>query len=215
MMDALAPALLVVDLGLPGLSGLGFIEWLRASPRWKDTPIVVLSGRDLAGEERTRIEATVDCIARKGDVSRVDFSRRIKELCPPPPKPAPRRRVLVVDDNEANRKVLRAMLQRLPCDVIEAGDAPAGLLSVREQPPDVILMDIQMPGMDGLAATALLKADPITSGIPIIAVTAHAMAGDADRAITAGCIAYIPKPVSRAALYEALGVALGSGWQNI
>ncbi|MFS8065554.1 MAG: response regulator, partial [Byssovorax sp.] len=196
MMDALAPALLVVDLGLPGLSGLGFIEWLRASPRWKDTPIVVLSGRDLAGEERTRIEATVDCVARKGDVSRVDFSRRIKELCPPPPKPAPRRRVLVVDDNEANRKVLRAMLQRLPCDVIDAGDAPAGLLSVREQPPDVILMDIQMPGMDGLAATALLKADPITSGIPIIAVTAHAMAGDADRAITAGCIAYIPKPVS-------------------
>ncbi len=215
MMDALAPALLVVDLGLPGLSGLGFIEWLRASPRWNDTPIVVLSGRDLAGEERTRIEATVDCIARKGDVSRADFSRRIKELCPPPPKPAPRRRVLVVDDNEANRKVLRAMLQRLPCDVIEAGDAPAGLLSVREQPPDVILMDIQMPGMDGLAATALLKADPSTSGIPIIAVTAHAMAGDADRAITAGCIAYIPKPVSRAALYEALDVAMGSGWQNI
>jgi two-component system cell cycle response regulator DivK len=99
--------------------------------------------------------------------------------------------------------------------VIEAGDAPAGLASVREHPPDVILMDIQMPGMDGLAATALLKADASTSRIPIVAVTAHAMAGDADRALAAGCIAYIPKPVSRAALYEALGVALGSGWQNV
>ncbi len=213
MMDALAPALLVVDLGLPGLSGVGFIEWLRASPRWKDTPVVVLSGRDLAGEEHARLEAMVDCVARKGDVSRVDFARRIQQLCPPPPKPSPRHRVLVVDDNEANRKVLRAMLQRHPCEVIEAGDASAGLLSVIEQPPDVILMDIQMPDMDGLAATALLKADPGTARVPIIAVSAHAMAGDADRALAAGCVAYIPKPVSRAALYEALGVALGSGWQ--
>jgi signal transduction histidine kinase/DNA-binding response OmpR family regulator/CHASE3 domain sensor protein len=213
MMDALAPALLVVDLGLPGLSGLGFIEWLRASPRWRDTPVVVLSGRDLVGEEHARLEAMVDCVARKGDVSRVDFSRRIQQLCPPPPKPSPRRRVLVVDDNEANRKVLRAMLQRHPCEVIEAGDASAGLLSVIEQPPDVILMDIQMPDMDGLAATALLKADPGTARVPIIAVSAHAMAGDADRALAAGCVAYIPKPVSRAALYEAIGVALGPGWQ--
>jgi signal transduction histidine kinase/CheY-like chemotaxis protein len=213
-MDALSPALLLVDLGLPGLSGVGFIDWVRASARWRETPVVVLSGRDLEGEERARLEASVDYLARKGDMSRADFSRRIRELCPPPPKAPPRRRVLVVDDNEANRKVLRAMLRRLPCEVIEAADAQAGLFSVREQAPEVILMDIQMPGMDGLAATAVLKADPATREIPIIAVSAHAMAGDADRALAAGCIAYIPKPVARVALYEALGVALGSGWQG-
>jgi len=75
-------------------------------------------------------------------------------------------------------------------------------------------MDVQMPGMDGLAATALLKADPETCRIPVIAVTAHAMPGDEGRALAAGCIAYIPKPISRAALYEALGVAMGSGWRG-
>lgn len=81
---------------------------------------------------------------------------------------------------------------------------------MREQRPDVILMDVQMPGLDGLDATALLKADPETNRIPVIAVTAHAMPGDEARALAVGCIAYIPKPVSRAALYEALGAALGS-----
>jgi signal transduction histidine kinase/ActR/RegA family two-component response regulator len=130
----------------------------------------------------------------------------------PPPSRSPRRRVLVVDDNEVNRKVLRVMLDHFPCDVIEAGDAQASLLAVRAQRPDVILMDVQLPGMDGLAATALLRADPETHSIPVIAVTAHAMPGDEDRALAAGCIAYISKPIARAALFEALSVATGADW---
>ena len=121
--------------------------------------------------------------------------------------------VLAVDDDHGNLLAVEATLSP-QFEVITAGSAHAAIEIVRSRNDiDVILMDIQMPDMDGLAATALLKADPGTTRIPIIAVSAHAMAGDADRALAAGCVAYIPKPVSRAALYEALGGALGSGWQ--
>jgi two-component system cell cycle response regulator DivK len=78
----------------------------------------------------------------------------------------------------------------------------------RDMAPALILMDMQMPGMDGLTATTQLKADPRTSGIPIIAVTAHAMAGDAERMLAAGCAGYVSKPISRAKLDEAMSSAL-------
>ena len=125
-------------------------------------------------------------------------------------------RVLIVDDSEVNRKVIRAMLQRTACEVIEVGDAASGLRVAREQAPVVILMDIEMPEMDGLTATARLKADEATSAIPVIAVTAHAMAGDEERALAAGCMAYVSKPISRARLYEALDLALGDAvWRGV
>jgi signal transduction histidine kinase/ActR/RegA family two-component response regulator len=124
-------------------------------------------------------------------------------------------RVLLVDDSEVNRRVIRAMLQRTACEVIEVGDAASGIRVAREQAPAVILMDIEMPEMDGLTATARLKADATTIAIPVIAVTAHAMAGDADRALAAGCVAYVSKPISRARLYEALDLALGgTEWRD-
>jgi signal transduction histidine kinase/CheY-like chemotaxis protein len=127
----------------------------------------------------------------------------------------PRLRVLLVDDSEVNRKVIRAMLKRTPCEVIEVGDAASGIRVAREQAPAVVLMDIEMPEMDGLTATACLKADATTSATPVIAVTAHAMAGDADRALAAGCVAYVSKPISRARLYEALDQALGgTEWRD-
>jgi signal transduction histidine kinase/CheY-like chemotaxis protein len=138
---------------------------------------------------------------------------------PPAPLRAgerPSLRVLLVDDSEVNRKVIRAMLQRTACEVIEVGDAASGLRVAVEQAPAAILMDIEMPEMDGPTATAHLKADEATSAIPVIAVTAHAMAGDADRALAAGCVAYVSKPISRARLYEALDLALGSAeWRGV
>jgi two-component system, sensor histidine kinase and response regulator len=117
-------------------------------------------------------------------------------------------RVLLVDDSDVNRRGIRAMLQRTACEVIEVGDAASGIRVACEQVPAVILMD-------GLTATARLKADAATSAIPVIAVTAHAMAGDADRALAAGCVAYVSKPISRARLYEALDLALGgTEWRD-
>jgi two-component system, cell cycle response regulator DivK len=103
--------------------------------------------------------------------------------------------VLIVEDNPANMTLAVFLLQSKGHTVLKATDAEAGLTMAREQQPHLILMDIQLPGMDGLQATGLLKAHDITRGIPVIALTALAMKGDEERIMAAGCDGYIAKPI--------------------
>ena len=110
-------------------------------------------------------------------------------------------RILIVEDNAANMKLAILLLQRAGHSVLCAADAEAGLTMARADLPDLILMDIQLPGMDGLAATALLKQDPVTSAIPIIALTAMAMREDRERSERAGCDGYVTKPLRYQQLY--------------
>lgn len=105
-------------------------------------------------------------------------------------------RVLVVEDNPANMTLATFLLQSAGHGVLSAKDAESGLALARVEQPDLILMDIQLPGMDGLEATALLKSDPHTRAIPVIALTALAMKGDEQRILAAGCDAYIAKPLA-------------------
>jgi two-component system cell cycle response regulator DivK len=104
--------------------------------------------------------------------------------------------ILVVEDNPTNMKLVVMLLGKGGYAVISATDAEAGLTLARTEQPDLILMDIQLPGMDGLAAAALLKADEATRAIPVIALTALAMKGDEERIRAAGCDGYIAKPLS-------------------
>jgi CheY-like chemotaxis protein len=104
--------------------------------------------------------------------------------------------ILVVEDNAANLKLAAFLLESAGHTVISARDAEAGLTLARSEHPALILMDIQLPGMDGLVATGLLKADEATRGIPVIALTALAMKGDEERIRAAGCDGYIAKPLS-------------------
>jgi len=113
-------------------------------------------------------------------------------------------RVLVVEDNAANLELIVALLEQERCEVLVAGTADAGLQIARTARPDVILMDIQLPGMTGYEAARQLKADPSTAAIPIIAVTAQAMRGDEAMAREAGCDAYLTKPVDRKAFERAI-----------
>lgn len=103
--------------------------------------------------------------------------------------------VLIVEDNPANMTLALFLLQSAGHTVLTATDAEIGLTLAREAHPDLILMDIQLPGMDGLQATALLKADAATHDIPVVALTALAMKGDEERIRAAGCDAYIAKPM--------------------
>ncbi|HKO49235.1 MAG TPA: response regulator [Polyangiaceae bacterium] len=103
--------------------------------------------------------------------------------------------ILIVEDNPANMKLAVFVLEQAGYSVICASDAEAGLTLARERHPDLIMMDIQLPGMDGLAATELLKRDEATRTIPVIALTALAMKGDEARIRDAGCDAYIAKPM--------------------
>jgi two-component system, cell cycle response regulator DivK len=105
-------------------------------------------------------------------------------------------RVLVVEDNPANMTLATFLLQSAGHSVLSAKDAESGLALARVEQPDLVLMDIQLPGMDGLQATALLKSDPSTRSIPVIALTALAMKGDEQRILAAGCDAYIAKPLA-------------------
>ena len=104
--------------------------------------------------------------------------------------------ILLVEDNPHNRKIFSGMLTHSGFVVREAETGDAALRSVAELRPALILMDLSIPGVDGWECTRRLKADPATSGIPIIALTAHAMRGDEERARAAGCDGYLSKPIS-------------------
>ena len=103
--------------------------------------------------------------------------------------------ILVVEDNEFNLKLVRTLLLLDEYHVLEASDAETGIQLARDYRPDLILMDIQLPGLDGLEATRMIRKDPDIKDIPVVAITAHAMKGDEKKTLDAGCIGYIPKPI--------------------
>jgi two-component system cell cycle response regulator DivK len=106
------------------------------------------------------------------------------------------KKILVVEDTEDNRRILRDLLGMAGYEMIEAQDGAEGVAMAAAHRPDLILMDIQMPVMDGHEATRRLKADPVLAAIPVIAVTSYALSGDEDKARAAGCDGYIAKPYS-------------------
>jgi two-component system cell cycle response regulator DivK len=113
-------------------------------------------------------------------------------------------RVLVIEDNPANMKLTVLLLRNAGHTALSAIDAEAGIAMARADQPDLILMDIQLPGMDGLTAAALLKQDTSTTRIPIIALTALAMKADEENCRSAGCDGYIAKPLRYGELYSAI-----------
>ena len=104
--------------------------------------------------------------------------------------------VLYVEDNEFNRKIVRQLLSRTSYRLVEANDGEAGVAAAREQQPDLILMDVQLPKMSGLDATRVLKSDATTAHIPIIVITSFALSGDDRKAMDAGASSYLAKPYS-------------------
>ena len=117
--------------------------------------------------------------------------------------------VLIVEDNEMNRDMLSRRLTRRGFEVHVAVDGSAGIQSASTLDPDLILMDIALPGIDGYEATRRLKQSPTTSHIPVIALTSHAMSGDRERALAAGCDAYDTKPVDLKRLLSIIAEVLG------
>jgi two-component system cell cycle response regulator DivK len=110
------------------------------------------------------------------------------------------KRILVVEDQEDNRQILRDLLANAGYEMIEAEDGEQALVKVVEHKPDLILMDIQLPLLDGYEATRRIKANPELQDIPIIVVTSYALSGDEEKARAAGCDAYVAKPYSPRAL---------------
>ncbi|MDX2079472.1 MAG: response regulator [Terrimicrobiaceae bacterium] len=114
-------------------------------------------------------------------------------------------RILLVEDNEMNRDMLSRRLIRRGFDVLLASDGAEGLTLAAAELPDLILLDMSLPVVDGWTAAGRLKADPATARIPVIALTAHAMAGDREQALAAGCDDYDTKPIEIDRLLEKIG----------
>jgi two-component system cell cycle response regulator DivK len=106
------------------------------------------------------------------------------------------RKILVIEDHEDNRQLLRDLLMNSGLEMIEATTGLDGVAMAKSHRPDLILMDIQLPGIDGYEATRRIKAEPALKDVPIIAVTSYALTGDATKAYAAGCVGYVTKPYS-------------------
>ncbi|MFP4320925.1 MAG: response regulator [Anaerolineales bacterium] len=106
------------------------------------------------------------------------------------------KRILYVEDNYQNKRLVRKILKAKGYEVLEADDGETGVEMATKELPDLILMDISIPGIDGIEATRIIKANPETEGIPVVALTANAMRGDRERFLAAGCDNYLPKPIS-------------------
>jgi CheY-like chemotaxis protein len=118
-------------------------------------------------------------------------------------------KILLVEDNEMNRDMLSRRLQKRGFDVVVALDGEQGVARARSEAPALILMDMSLPGVDGWEATRRIKAEPATRRIPVIALTAHAMAGDRDKALEAGCDDFDTKPIELGRLLAKIEALLG------
>jgi two-component system, cell cycle response regulator DivK len=118
-------------------------------------------------------------------------------------------KILIVEDNEMNRDMLSRRLARRGYQIVLAVDGGEGVAAATAESPDLILMDMSLPMVDGWEATRRLKAEPLTRAIPVIALTAHAMAGDRDKVLEAGCDDYDTKPVELPRLLQKIEMLLG------
>jgi two-component system cell cycle response regulator DivK len=123
-------------------------------------------------------------------------------------------KILLVEDNEMNRDMLSRRLQRRGYEVVTAVDGESGLALTKSETPTLVLMDMSLPGIDGWEATRQLKADPATRAIPVIALTAHAMAGDREQALAAGCDDFDIKPIDLDRLLGKIETLLGGKAQT-
>ncbi len=125
-----------------------------------------------------------------------------------PEKTTELKKVLLVEDNPANRLVFQDLLESVGYEVESVEKAEDAITLVRETTPDLILMDLELPGMDGLTATRILREDKLTRTVSIVALTSHAMPGDRERALLAGCNGYLTKPINVAAFRDEISKIL-------
>jgi two-component system cell cycle response regulator DivK len=119
-------------------------------------------------------------------------------------------KVLIVDDNRASRDLVRAILKTVRCDIIEAAHGQEALDLIQQQRPDLVLLDVDMPGLDGLAVVKKIREDASLADLPVVAVTAFAMEGDREKGMAAGFTEYLTKPVRAALLRQQVQQLLGA-----
>jgi two-component system cell cycle response regulator DivK len=201
------PDLIVIDLMMPEVNGPNVVQPLHGDPSTAGIQVMRATAKRVPGQDRQLLDPArgkVLQIIHNPGFNRADFMAKVRRALPRGEKESQMATVLVIEDNPTNMKLTSLILHNAGHSVLRAVDAETGMGLARVEQPDLILMDIQLPGMDGLAATAILKQDPATAGIPVIALSALAMNADAERSMRAGCDAHIVKPLRYNELYVAM-----------
>ena len=186
----------VLDLLLPGRNGFEVLSEIRADPKLSRLPVLVLTVKDLTERERQLLVEQGAQVFAKGAGWRQTLLEQLRRL-----RHAEHgKRVLVADDNPAGRELVRESLAEYVSSIIEASDGREALDKIRETLPDLVLLDIQMPELDGYAVLREIRGDPALQGLRVVALTAFAMQGDRERALEAGFDDYLTKPVTVAKL---------------
>jgi len=198
---------IILDLVLGGRrTGFDLLTEIRADDEWKSLPVLVLTVKDLSDRERETLTSQNAEIFAKGAGWRPAVLERLRKLA----RPANRKTVLVADDNPVGLEMVREGLRDHVASLIEATDGREALKKVREMHPDVVLLDIQMPEMNGFEVLNEIRADPSLDDTRVVALTAFAMHGDRERAIAAGFDDYITKPMTFAKLKAQLELPRGA-----
>ena len=198
-MDQLATSrvdVVVLDLLLPGRDGFEALSDIRADPKLSWIPVLVITVKDLSEREREMLAPQGARLIAKAPGWRQELLRQLRRLR----RPEDRKRVLVADDNAAGRELVREGLSGHASSIVEAADGREALQKIRETRPDLVLLDIQMPEMDGYAVLREIRSDPALRGLRVVALTAFAMQGDRERALEAGFDDYLTKPITVAKL---------------
>lgn len=209
---AKTPDLILLDLKMPGMDGFAFINDILKDDRMKDIPLVLVTAMDLSAEQRYRIRsANVRDIISKGQTDAHAFLQRIKaalskyavegsgeSLSAKYPLQKKSAKILIAEDKPDNLFLLKETIRPVGYTVFTAADGQEAVEVAQREFPALILMDVQMPVMDGYEATQRIRSIPQLENIPIIALTARAMRGEEEKALKCGCSDYISKPISPA-----------------
>ena len=193
---------IVLDLMLPGRSGFDLLREIRATEKLAKIPVLILTVKDLSNRERQTLSALNATIFEKGAGWRPALLQKLQLIA----RVNIGKKVLVVDDNAAGRELVRESLKDYVASIAEASNGREALEKIRVTRPDLVLLDIQMPEMDGYEVLREIRGDPALKGLRVIALTAFAMRDDRERALAAGFDDYLTKPVTAAKLKEQLKV---------
>jgi CheY-like chemotaxis protein len=198
------------DVQMPEIDGFGFVRDIRACPELARLPVIMLSS---GGAADAAVAGDLGIVAQLAKpVSNRDLLEALSRVLAvadqgrAPDREAPRLRVLLAEDNPTNRQLALKILERRGHEVITAANGREAVEAWRTSRPDAVLMDVQMPELNGLDATRVIRAEEDAAGghVRIVAMTAHAMSGDRERCLAAGMDGYLAKPLNRRQLLDAL-----------
>jgi CheY-like chemotaxis protein len=214
ILEHFTPDAIILDLMMPEVDGFEVLASIRKAKETSKIPVLILSAKHITKEELSFLKGNhIYQLIQKGDINRNDLISHIRNMVIPSKKETAepiklnpnliisshKKAILVIEDNPDNMETVKALLTENH-DIIEAYDGLDGLTKAKTLLPDLILMDISLPGMDGLEVLSNMKNDSKTQHIPVIALTARAMKGDREELLSYGFDDYISKPVDSALL---------------